>query len=63
MAENDIPEGCSEDISEGGEGDREDGSEGRSTGGFNDGVIHSFHSDGSISDDSEGIDPELLRGA
>ena len=53
-------EGCSEDISE---GDREDRSEGRSTGGFNDGVIHSFHSDGSISDDSEGIDPELLRGA
>jgi hypothetical protein len=53
--ENDIREGCSEEISEGGEGGREGHSEGRSEDGFSDGIIHSFHSEGSISDDSDGI--------
>jgi len=53
--ENDIREGCSEEISEGGEGGREGHTEGRSEAGFSDGIIHSFHSEGSMSDDSDGI--------
>jgi hypothetical protein len=53
--ENDIREGCSEEISEGGLGGREGHSEGRSEDGFSDGIIHIFHSEGSIRDDSDGI--------
>ena len=59
----DICDGFSEEMSQGGEAGRHGPSEGRSEGGFTNGIIHSFEDAGSISDDSEPVDPELLLGA